>query len=440
MASNPLPYSQEMEAAVIGSVLINPDCFYDLVQSLEAADFYVIKNGWIWEALGSLSEKRIPIDTLTLSDELNRRGRLAEAGGAAYLTSLVSNTPMSLNAESYAKSVKADSLRRKMITAASNAVKRAYDTELDAEKALADIHADFDNITPAYRKHTSPLGDRVFAHALDSHALGDMPGVPTGLHGLDKMLGGYMGGDLVYVAARPGEGKTGYLITAFRAAIEAQKHPALFSMEMGDLSIGQRLIAQKFNMDTYKLRRGKLEGGEWENLRQAGEWLNELEAEDRFHINEKPSVNVNYIHAVCKRLKSRGLLDIIFVDYVQLMSAKGENRHQQISVISRGLKEIALDLNVPVVSAAQLRRDAESKQPKLSDLKESGSLEQDADVVIFIWRESDPVQNVDIDLSVKMGVAKHRNGPIGNLQKNNNSLVQFRRSSTRFEDSTGVEL
>jgi replicative DNA helicase len=134
------------------------------------------------------------------------------------------------------------------------------------------------------------------------------------------------------------------------------------------------------------------------------------------------------------------LLDIVFVDYVQLMSAKGENRHQQISLISRGLKELALDLNVPVVSAAQLRRDAEQKQPKLSDLKESGSLEQDADVVIFIWRESEPVPNVDIDLSVKMGVAKHRNGPIRNLVRNGNSQVQFRRSSTRFEDSTGVEL
>jgi replicative DNA helicase len=148
-------------------------------------------------------------------------------------------------------------------------------------------------------------------------------------------------------------------------------------------------------------------------------------------------VGVNYIHAVCKRLKARGLLDIVFVDYVQLMSAKGENRHQQISLISRGLKEIALDLNVPVVSAAQLRRDAERKQPQLSDLKESGSLEQDADVIVFIWRESDPVQNVDIDLTVKMGVAKHRNGPVGNFIKNGNSMVQFRRSSTRFEDSVG---
>jgi replicative DNA helicase len=325
-----------------------------------------------------------------------------------------------------------------MIAALNSSAKLAYDRDTDAEKALTDIHAEFDNITPAYRPHSSPLGDRVFAHAFDAHDQGDVPGVPTGLHGLDKMLGGYMAGDLVYVAARPGEGKTGYLITAFRAAIAAKKHPAFFSMEMGDLSIGQRMLAQQFNLDTYKIRRGRLD--DWEAFREMTEWLNQLEAEDRFHINEKPSVNVNYIHAVCKRLKARGLLDIIFVDYVQLMSAKGENRHQQISLISRGLKEIALDLNVPVVSAAQLRRDAERKQPQLSDLKESGSLEQDGDVVIFIWRESDPVLNVDIDLTVKMGVAKHRNGPTGNLVKNGNSVVQFRRSSTRFEDSTGVEL
>jgi replicative DNA helicase len=435
---NELPYSREMEEAVVSAVLVDTDLYYDLAQILAPEDFYINRNTFIWEALGSLSEKHAPIDILTVAEELERKGRLGEVGGTAFLTGLVSRFTSSMNATNYAKSVQADSLRRKMIAALNNSVKLAYDRDTDAEKALADIHTEFDNITPTYRAHTSPLGDRVFAHSFDAHDQGDVPGVHTGLHSLDKMLGGYMAGDLVYVAARPGEGKTGYLITAFRAAITTKKHPAFFSMEMGDLSIGQRMIAQQFNLDTYKIRRGRLD--DWESFRGTTEWLNQLEAEDRFHINEKPSVNVNYIHAVCKRLKSRGLLDIIFIDYVQLMSAKGENRHQQISLISRGLKEIALDLSVPVVSAAQLRRDAEQKQPKLSDLKESGSLEQDADVVIFIWRESEPVQSVDIDLSVKMSVAKHRNGPIGNLQKNGNSLVQFRRSSTRFEDSVGEQL
>jgi replicative DNA helicase len=427
-----------MEEACVSAVLVDVDLYYDLAQILQPADFYINRNAWVWEALGSLSEKRIPIDILTVAEELERRGRLGEIGGAAHLTALVSNFPGSMNVTTYAKSVQADSLRRKMIAALTSGAKLAYDRELDAEKALSDIHAEFDNITPVFKAHTSPLGDRVFAHSFDAHDQGDVPGVPTGLIELDKILGGYMGGDLTYVAARPGEGKTGYLITAFRAALQAQKHPAFFSLEMGDLSIGQRLIAQQFNMDTYKIRRGRVD--DWEAFRNATEWLNELERDDRYHINEKPGVNTAYIHTVCKRLKSRGLLDIVFVDYVQLMSAKGENRHQQISLISRGLKELALDLNVPVVSAAQLRRDAEQKQPKLSDLKESGSLEQDADVVIFIWRESEPVPNVDIDLSVKMGVAKHRNGPIRNLVRNGNSQVQFRRSSTRFEDSTGVEL
>jgi replicative DNA helicase len=432
-----LPYSREMEEAVLSAVLIDSDTYYDLAQILTASDFYVTRHAWVWEAFDSLTSKRAPVDIITVADELERKGRLSETGGAAFLTALASLFTTSLNVTQYAKSVQADSLRRKMIAATSSAAKLAYDTSLDAEKALADIHAEFDNITPAYRPHSSPLGDRVFAHSFEASNLGDVPGVPTGLICMDRMLGGFMPQDLIYVAARPGEGKTGYLITAFRAAMEAHKYPAMFSMEMGDLSIGQRLVAQKFNMDTYKLRRGRLEGEQWETLRHASEWLNQLEADDRFHINEKPGVNVNYIHAVCKRLKSRGLLDIVFVDYVQLMNAKGENRHQQISLISRGLKEIAIDLNVPVVSAAQLRRDAERKQPQLSDLKESGSLEQDADVVAFIWRESEPVPNVDIDLSVKMSIAKHRNGPVGVLAKNDNSLVQFRRSSTRFEDSLG---
>lgn len=437
MASN-LPYSKEYEEAVLSCVLIDPDTYYDLAQILSASDFYINRHTWIWEAFDTLTGKRAPIDIITVADELTRRGRLDETGGAAFLTHLVSLFPGSVNVSAYAKGVQADSQRRKMIAATSAAAKLAFDMSLEPDKALADIHAEFDNITPTLHQHTSPLGDRVFAHSFDAHDQGDVPGVPTGLNSLDKILGGYMGGDLTYVAARPGEGKTGYLITAFRAAIEAKKYPAFFSMEMGDLSIGQRMIAQQYNLDTYKIRRGRLD--DWEAFRGMTDWLNELEAANRFHINEKPGIGVNYIHTVCKRLKSRGLLDIVFIDYVQLMSAKGENRHQQISLISRGLKEMALDLNVPVVSAAQLRRDAERKQPQLSDLKESGSLEQDADIVIFIWRESDPVQNVDIDLSVKMGVAKHRNGPVQNLVKNGNSIVQFRRSSTRFEDSTGVEL
>jgi replicative DNA helicase len=431
-----LPHNRSLEEAVISTVLIDADLYYDIAQILEAPDFYINRHTWIWEAFDALAGKRAPIDILTVAEELERKGRLAETGGAAYLTSLVSRFTSSLNVLSYAKSVQADALRRKMIAAATNAAKLAYDTETDAEKALTDIHAEFDNITPAYRQHSNPLGDRIFAHSFDASGRGDVPGVPTGLIGLDKLTGGYMDGDLVYVAARPGEGKTGYLITAFRAALDNKKHPALFSMEMGDISIGQRLIAQKTNLDTYKIRRGRLEGDQWETLRSATEWLNELESEDRFHINEKPGVNVPYIHAVCKRLKARGLLDIIFIDYVQLMNAKGENRHQQISTISRGLKEMALDLNVPVVSAAQLSRAAESRRPKLSELKESGSLEQDADIVVFIWHEEEPV-NSDIDLMIRMGVAKHRNGPIGDLVKNGNSLIQFRRSSTRFEDAIG---
>jgi replicative DNA helicase len=427
--------SREMEEGTIGAVFIDPDCYHDAAQVLEAEDFYIHRNKWIWEAFDRLTQKRQPIDTLTVADELDRKGRLGEVGGAAYLTGLINQTPMSLNVQTYAKAVAGYSLKRKILTAANKAAGLAYNDNMDAEQALYDAHAELDAITPVYHQHSSPLGDRVFAHSFDASSQGDVPGVPTGLHGLDRLLGGYMAGDLIYVAARPGQGKTGYLITAVRAALADMKYPALFSMEMGDVSIGQRLIAQQYNMDTYKIRRGKLD--DWEAFRQGTEWLNDLERERRFHINEKPSVNVGYIHAVCKRLKSRGMLDIVFVDYVQLMNAKGENRHQQISVISRGLKEIALDLQVPVVSAAQLSRSAENKRPQLSEMKESGSLEQDADVVVFIWRESDPVPGNDIDLSVKVGVAKHRNGPIGDLVMNGDSLVQFRRSSTRFEDSAG---
>lgn len=432
-----LPHSREMEEAAIGAVLINPDCYHDAVQIIEAGDFYVDRNAWVWEAFAGLTAKRIPIDIITTADELERHGRLGEIGGTAYLTAIASRETMSYNVEAYAKAVLGYSLRRKMIGVTAKATKIAYDEGNDPEQALTEIHTEFDRITPTYRPHSSPIGDRILAGAFEASTKGEVPGVATGLIALDKMLGGYMAEDLIYVAARPGVGKTGYLCTAFRAALSDGKHPAMFSMEMGDQSIGQRLIAQQYNLNAYNIRRGRMEAEQWDILRQGTEWLNELEAEHRFYISEKPAASVPYIHAVCKRLKSRGLLDIVFIDYVQLMSAKGENRHQQISAISAGLKALARDLQIPVVSAAQLRRDAENRQPNLSELKESGSLEQDADIVIFIWREGEPVTNTDIDLSIRMGVAKYRHGPYGNLMKNGNSIIQLRRSSVRFEDCAG---
>lgn len=428
------PHSRDAEEAVLGSILINPDVYYDVAQVLSPDDFYIQKHVWLFEAFERLNSKRSSVDHLTVQDELERRGKLGEIGGPAYLTSLVNQVGMSLNATDYAKIVLGESLRRKMIRASHDSLQLAVNKELEADEALLKAHEAFDAITPAYKPHTSPLGDRILAAYIDASEKGDMPGIPTGLVGLDKILGGYMDTDFVLIGGRPGEGKSGMLITSMRAALRDGRKPALFSLEMGDLSVGQRLIAQEKTLNTFRIRRGRLDPDELEQLRQGTEWLNLLEHEHRLLIDEKPSVTTAYIHAVCKRLKSRGLLDIVFVDYVQLMTGAGKTLYEQVTDVSKGLKKIAKDLDVPVVAAAQLKRDAEGRRPNKSDLKESGSLEQDADVVIFIWRDGEAVSNNDIDLSIRMSVAKHRNGPTGDLTYNGESTVQYRKSCTRFED------
>jgi len=428
------PHSKEAEDAAISSVLINPDAYNDAAYLVTADDFYIQRNQWMWDAFISIAEKGIDIDVMTVAEELRRMGRHSEIGGDAFITSMVTAAPISSNIESYVKIVRDYSVKRKIIKASRDATRYGFDLTLNADESLQRSFEAFEEISPEYNPYKDPLGDRILAAYIDASEKGDVPGVPTGLIGLDKILGGYMDEDFVLIGARPGEGKTGMLLTSFLSAINTGHRAALFSLEMGDISVGQRVIAQRATLNTFRIRRGRLEADEVEKLRQGTEWINDVIDGQKALIDEKPSIGTSYIHSVCKRLKARGLLDIAFVDYVQLMNGKGNTLYEQITNVSKGLKKIAKDLHIPVVSAAQLKRDAEGRRPNKSDLKETGSLEQDADVIIFIWREGDLVLTSDIDLSVKMSVAKHRNGPVGDLAKNGESTVQFRRSCTRFED------
>jgi replicative DNA helicase len=420
-------------------VLINPEVYYDVAQFLQADDFYIHRHRWIWEAFASLHEQRIPVDLLTLGEELDRKGQLSEIGGPAYLTTLVNQVPTSLNAESYGHIVESHSIRRKMIAAANSIASMAYDEDTtvnnvmdEAEKAVFGVserrlHHDLQPLSNVL----SDYYDRIDELAKRGE---DIYGVPTGFIDLDKMLSGLQPSDLLIIAGRPGQGKTGFLLSVARnAALTHKKHVAIFSLEMSNEQVAQRLIAQETGIDSQRLRTGKLQENEWPLFAQAIEVLSDT----HIFLDDTPAITPLQLRTKCRRLHLEHHLDLIVLDYLQLMGGdtRNENRVQEVSYISRNLKVLARELNVPVLAAAQLSRAVEQrtdKRPVLSDLRESGSLEQDSDIVMFIYRpdqyEKDTVkQNV-----AEIIVAKHRNGPVGSVELVfRNSLAKFENAATR---------
>jgi replicative DNA helicase len=431
-----IPQSREAEEAVLGAVMINPESYYDVAQFLKSDDFYIHRNRWIWEAFTHLHEQRIPIDFLTVAQELEQKGQLAEIGGQAYLTSLISNVPSSLHAEAYGRLIEQSSIRRRMIEAANTIAKLAYqegtsiDTVMDeSEKAVFGV---------SERRMTRDLQpiQQVLSQYYDridqlSQRDEETMGVPSGFIDLDRLLGGFQPSDLAIIAGRPGMGKTAFMLTAAKHAAQIhKKHVAIFSLEMSNEQLVQRLISQETGIDSHHLRTGKLSEDEWSLFTHAIEVLSAT----KIFLDDTPSLTPLQMRTKCRRLHLEFGLDLILIDYLQLMSSgsRSENRVQEVSFISRNMKILARELNVPVLAAAQLSRAVEQradKDPQLSDLRESGSLEQDADVVMFIHRpemyEKDTLRaNV-----AQIKVAKHRNGPTGVIE------LVFRSNLAKFENA-----
>ncbi len=441
-----VPHSREAEEAVIGAVLLNPEAYYDVAGILEAEDFYIHRNRWVWQAIERLQQARMALDVVTLSEELDQQGQLAEIGGSAYLTSLITAVPSAMHAEAYARIVEETAVRRRMLEAANQIARLAFDEETgldavmgDAEKAIFGIsNRRLTRDMEPIRVTLSEYYDRISELAkMDA----EIRGVPTGFIDLDRLLGGLQPSDLLIVAGRPGMGKTGFALSvAKNAALTHKKHVAIFSLEMANEQLVQRLLAQETGIDSQRLRTGKLEPDEWPTFTHAIEVLSDT----HIFLDDTPGITPLQLLTKCRRLHMEYNLDLVIVDYLQLMSGgmRSENRVQEVSFISRQLKILARELNVPVLAAAQLSRAVEQradKRPVLSDLRESGSLEQDADIVMFIYRpemyEDDPAkQNL-----AEIIVAKHRNGPIGSVQlifrKN---LAKFENAATRQIDLTQV--
>lgn len=437
-----MPHSREAEEAVIGSVLINPESYYDVAEFLTPDDFYIHRLRWIWEAFTRLHEQRNPIDLLTVTEDLDNQGQLAEIGGAAYLTALVNNVPTSLHAEAYGHIIEQAAVRRRMLQAANNIAKTAYREDLGIEAAIDEAEkAVFGVSERRLASDLQPIKQVLsdYYDRLDQLARRDEEifGVPTGFIDLDRLLGGLQPSDLLIIAGRPGQGKTSFLMSAAKNAAQTyKKNVAIFSMEMSNEQLVQRLIAQETGINSQRMRTGKLEEHEWTLIAEAMEALGET----RVFLDDTPAITPTQMRAKCRRLHMEFGLDLVVVDYLQLMQGdqRTDNRVQEVSYISRNLKVLARELNVPVLAAAQLSRAIEQradKRPVLSDLRESGSLEQDADIVMFIYRpelyEEDSLRKNIAEIMV----SKHRNGPTGSVELVfRDSLAKFENAATRHVD------
>lgn len=434
-----VPHSIEAEEAVLGSLLIDPEALYRVSPFLTADEFYIRKNGWIYETILTLHERREPIDFVTVCDELERQGRLEEIGGAAYVTHLINAVPSAIHVEAYGRIVEQGAIRRRLISAASHIAQLAYQEDQDvdqtvdrAEQALFSVSErritrDLTPVQEVIRRYYDRI-EYLYDHQ-------DEPlGVPTGFIDLDRLLGGLQRSDLILIAARPSVGKTSLGISIARHAADLGQHVAVFSLEMSSEQVVQRMVSAETGIDAQRLRLGDLREREWPLFVQATGRLSDLP----LYIDDTPSLSVLQLRTKARRLHAEHGINLILVDYLQLMTVgdmRSESRVQEVSYISRSLKGLARELDVPLVAISQLSRAVEQrsdKRPILADLRASGSLEQDADVVMFIYRDEMYDPDTEHPNIAEVIIAKHRNGPTGVIQLFfRDRLAQFLDAETR---------
>lgn len=429
------PHSIEAEEATLGSILIDPDMYFEIAHFLKGDMFYRVQNRWVYEAICALMEKREPLDFLTLSEELRRNEKLAEIGGDPYLIGLINVVPTSVNAVHYAHLVESASIRRRMIGAASTIANLAFDEAEDigvvvdrAEQTLFTVSAS--------RVTVGSNSIKAVAHnymAEMERRMGDPEatfGVPSGVKDLDRMMNGFQKGNLVTLAGRPGMGKTALMnYIAITAALKYKKRVGIFNLEMNSGQLMERMIATETGIDNQKLRRGELTEAQMPMFYEA---IGRLSTAKIF-IDDCPYLTPMQLRTKCRRLYAEHGLDLVMVDYMQLMTVEGHynNKVAEVSEISRSLKLLARELDVPLIAAAQLSRAVESrsdKRPMLSDLRDSGSVEQDSDDVIFLYRDSYYTANSQRGNITEIILSKQRNGPTGTVE------TEMLRGTGRFVD------
>lgn len=423
------PQAPELEEAILGAILIDKDAMPSVIEILRPKSFYLDKNQKLYALMEELFAKSQAIDLLTVHEALKKNGILEEVGGVSYLVELSNKVSSSANIEFHARIVAQKFIQRELIRVSTLIIKNSYEDTMDvleildeAEKGLYNITDE--NLNTGYESLQSLV---IKAHKeieAISQRGGELTGVPTGFRDLDKMTNGWQSSDLIIVAARPAMGKTAFTLSMAKNAAKAGKAVAIFSLEMASTQIAQRLMSGEAEVGSGKLRNGQLDESEWKKLHAATDVLSTLP----IYIDDTPAINIFELRAKCRRLKQNCDIELIIIDYLQLMTGapndKRGNREQEISSISRALKGLAKELHVPVIALSQLSRAVETrggeKRPQLSDLRESGAIEQDADIVTFLYRpayyalEEGGDYDGPRDLA-EVIVAKHRNGGLGTV-------------------------
>jgi replicative DNA helicase len=435
------PHNESAERAVLGALLQDPERMADVHELVRAEDFFSKRHRIIFEAFVSLSERNVAVDLLSVGGLLGAEDNLAGVGGNSYLADLTAVVSSAAHLMHHAEIVSECAVLRRLISEATDVIERAFATPPDGDSVRESLdeaeHRIFKITENRERTGAVPIAETIadaFRRIDNASGRKGVTGVPSGFYDLDDMLSGFNRGELTIIAARPSMGKTALVLNVMDHAVTHRPdwmdhEPAVlfFSLEMGKLSIVQRMLCARARVDAHKLRTGRIHSEDYAELARAA---GELESAKLF-IDDTPGLSIMAMRSRARRVKHNHGLDMIVIDYLQLMTGKGENRQQEISTISRSLKELARELEVPVIALSQLSRAVESredKRPLLSDLRESGSIEQDADVVLMLYRQEYYNQTEENQGKAEIVCAKQRNGPTGSVK------LQFLGSILKFDN------
>lgn len=431
---NTPPHSVEAEQAVLGAVILDSDRLITASERVDPDDFYRVSHQRIFEAMLKINDRGELVDLVTLSSELQAQGILDEIGGLSYLAEIAEAVPAIGNIGYYLNVVDQKAALRRLIRTATNIVSDGYERQDEVDAVLSDAERNI--LKVSQRKGQSsfhPIGS-VLSDAYSTieklhQSSGEITGIATGFTDLDKMTAGFQRNDLIIVAARPSVGKTAFALNISQnVAVRTGENVAIFSLEMGAEQLVMRMLCAEGNIDAQRLRTGRLEAEDWGRLSLAMSSLSQA----GIYIDDTPGLRVNEIRAKCRRLKQEHGLGMIMIDYLQLIVGNGkpgENRQQEVSEISRTLKAIARELQVPVIALSQLSRGVESRQdkrPMMSDIRESGAIEQDADIVAFLYRDDYYDKESEDANTIEIIIAKQRNGPTGTVK------LSFRKEFNKF--------
>lgn len=414
------PHNLEAEQATLGALLLDAEAVGTVIRYLRPDNFYSIQNQKIYQAIISLFGKGQRCDLITLTEELKQSDLLTAAGGPAYIASLTDTVPTSANVDYYAKVVLESSVRRALLGVSHKIIAEAHNESITSRALLEEAQKQIFELTDSNQTATFKTPKEIIPRAIEAieklyHTRDSFTGIPSGLIELDQMTSGFQKSEFIIIGARPSVGKTALALTmATHIAVKEKIPAAFFSLEMSDMQLMTRMISSEAKIPSEKLRTGLLKMSDFQSIQDAAGHIYEAP----LYIVDMPSMKLLDLRAMARQLKTQYDIQIIFIDYITLISSENSMvpRHEQIAEISRSLKSLARELNIPVVALSQVRRDAEGKKPTLADLRESGSIEQDADVVMFLHRERLSSKDAgEQGIDTELIVAKQRNGPIGDI-------------------------